>query len=249
MSTYARDYTLRESGGRATRQLPPSEVAPEQRSAHVYPDTRDQAISPNELKELGIASAQAWKAFAAELAAEGDSVKEFARRAGVTQTAMQDDWRHRQVKLATRGRAARLSALRRADFREVKAHFLQLAGLSEQAFALLLRTGPAPDGSPVENGEQADQAVARAFKNIVRHFGTQGSPDPEGRARGFFQSIVRPKERKYACGWRGWSPKQKWDLYYTLKNRLQAIKEKDGVVEPSTRGRNKSQNERRRHES
>lgn len=234
MTTYAKDYRLRTPGEAPVRR------------EHVYPDTREQAISPGELKELGIASAQAWKAYAAELAAEGDSVKEFARRAGVTQGALQEDWRHRQVKLATRGRASRLSTLMRADFREVKAHFLQLAGLSEQAFALLLRTGPAPDGAPVENGEQADKAVAGIFKKIVTKFAGQGTPDAEGRARAFFQSIVKPKERKYACGWRSWSPERKWQLYYTLKNRLQAIMEKDGVVEPSTRGRNKSQREKRR---
>lgn len=250
MSTYAREYTLNPSAGAVRRPAAAATVPRPQDNDSFYPDTRCQPITKNELIELGIASKKAWDKYAADMAAEGETVKEFASRAGVTLKALQDDWRHRQVKIATDGNRARLSDLMRADFRAVKAHFLNLAGLTEKAFALLLRTGKqGATQDVVENAEQADHAITTIFDKIVAHFSTQDQPDPRGRAVAFFRAIAAPKEKKYACGWRSWDPKKKWQLYFTLKNRLQAIMEKDRAVDPSFRGRNKSQNERRRHES
>ena len=55
------------------------------------------------------------------------------------------------------------------------------------------------------------------------HFREQ-SPDgvPEQAAH-FFQTIVGWKERKAACKWTSWETKAKWNLYFTLKNRLAAM--------------------------
>lgn len=244
MSTYARDYTLSAGGGRATRPAAAAaQPATQQRNEDaLYPDTRTQALSAYELRRAGIAANAAWRVYAAQMEAEGETAQAFAKRANVTVTALKDEWRHRQVKLATEGRASGLSSVMRADFRAVFAHFLHLAGLTEKAFELLLKTGKSGGSDDVaENGEQADHAITALYDRIIRHFSTQDAPDPHGRAVAWFRGLVAAKERKYARGWRSWSSKQKWQLYFTMKNRLQAILEKDGVVAPSTRGRNKSQ--------
>lgn len=207
-----------------------------------YPDTREQPLSAPEIRELGIASAKAWECYADQCEAEGQTVQAMAREAKTTMKEMQDYWRHCQVKAATGGRCTGLRGLMRADFRTVRAHFLHLAGMDEAAFALLMRTGQAAghagsEGDPKENIEQCDKAIAGIFEKIVRHFATQpGEGDPRDRAKAYLASTVAWKERKLACTWRGWPAKDRWHLYFTLKNRLAAM---TGTGDPANR--NKSQ--------
>lgn len=255
-----RHYTLRPDGGKATRQTAPVAApvtAPARPSqGTLYPDTRTQALSDCEVKELGMVANTAWRAY---LLSEAEAfqtwrptitaaekikhtVQRLAAEANSTQKEVADYWRHGQVFAATERRCRRLRDLKRSDFRAVKAHFLHLAGMTEQAFALHLRTGRAGSragaaGDVVETVEQADRAIAAQFEALVRHFATQGAPaTARERAAAYLADMVAPKERKAGCGWRSWPAKGKWQIYWTLKNRLGAMQ---GTG--STANRNKSQ--------
>ncbi len=221
MST--RVYVLRTPAAGETRPATPR-----------YPDTRDQLLTAAEIRELGMASAEAWAKYVDECAAEGTPVQAMARAAKITLKTAQDQFRHSHVKQATNGRASGLRQLTRADFRTVRAHFLHLAGMDEAAFALLLRTGDTPKGEPVENVQQSARAVLGIMQKVEAHFAAQGAEAPV-RAAAWFQQIVGWKERKAQLGWKSWDSRAQWNLYFTIKNRLAAM-EGAGKTENRNKG-------------
>lgn len=226
-----RDYTLKPPVDRRSASAPDA-PAPDRPAERAYPDTRHQPLSSPEVKELGIASAAAYKRWVADPANEAERLR---KRTGMNKTAFAAAWRHNEVAEATEGRAEGLRGVNRADYRRVKAHFLAIAGLTEQAFAEMLGTGTVK-GEPVENREQVDRAIATVLAQIARHFRDSGQDDPEGRAKAYLAGTAAAKERAMGCGWRSWPSKARWQLYFTLRNRLHAM---TGVGDPAKR--NKSQ--------
>ncbi len=205
-----------------------------------YPDTREQRLSGCEIKELGMASALAFEKYCEELAAGGDSIQAVARAAGMTMKAAQDEWRHGQVKSATQGRANGLRQMMRADFRNVKGRFLDIAGLTEAAFHTLVRTGET-NGEPVENMEQSARAVLSIMKQVEAFFREQSPDNVKERAAAFFVSLAQWKERKAGKRWTEWESKAQWNLYFTIKNRLADMKRKAGGDVTPAVCRNKKQ--------
>ncbi|RFC49456.1 MAG: hypothetical protein DVB22_002575 [Verrucomicrobia bacterium] len=227
-----RDYIIKQRSDARRSASAPDAPAPEPRPERAYPDTRHQPLSASEVKELGIASAAAFKKWGADPANDADRLR---ARTGLNKTAFAAAWRHNEVTEATEGRAEGLRGVSRADYRRVKAHFLNIAGLTEQAFAEMLGTGTVK-GEPVENGEQVDRAIATVLAQMARHFRESGQDDPEGRAKAYLSGMASAKERAMGCGWRSWPSKSRWQLYFTLRNRLHAM---TGVGDPAKR--NKSQ--------
>jgi hypothetical protein len=237
--SYARDYTLRPPAP-PLRERAASFVSGVPSTAPARPDAplnlatladaphfdaARQPLSADEITCLAIAAKLAW-----------DQIYPADRAAlpGRTAKDRQDQWRHEQVSLATDGRADGLTKAMRADFRAIQAWFLKLAGLTLDAFKVLMRTGRTRSGEAVENGEQAEKWIFGILARVKKHFAAQG-PHAEQRLQAWLQTIVAGKEAKYGRRWPEWTPQQKRTLYFTLKNRFAAMR---GVGSPKRRNKN-----------
>ena len=236
----ARDYKLKSDSGTAF-QAARDERGQDARATVKYPDVREERLSAAEVRALGIASSLAWEKYCEELEREGDSIQALAKSSGLTMKACQDQWRHGQVKSATDGRAEGLTKMVRADFRQVKARFLDMAGMTAEAFELLLRTGDSRNGEPVENMERSARAVQDMMQQVERHFAEQSPEGVKERAAAFFTSLVQWKERKAGKRWAEWESKAQWNLFFTIKNRLADMKLKAGGAGTPAAARNKKQ--------
>lgn len=194
-------------------------------TAH-YPDTTRQPVSREEIQFLAICSAMAFK----KVVAAGN-----VDLPGATKKEREDLWRHEQVTRATEGRASGLRELMRADFRAVFARFLDLAGMTEQAFKVLMRTGKTRGGSQREDIEQCDKWIFGLLGRVKRLFAEQGG-NANARTEAWLHEIVKFKEQRYGKPWTEWETAQRTQLYWTLKNRFNAMTDRG-----ETKNRNKSQ--------
>jgi hypothetical protein len=224
-------YVLKKPSGDGAASPAPS-------TSRVYPDTATQIISAKEVAELGRASSLAFAVHRKEVEAE-EPFLAFARRAAGTVDAYQRQWRHLHVKQATAGRAAGLRQVARADFGDVLGHFLNLAGLTAQAFEAMMRGGKAN-----EDARQSGHSVEELIERLARHFAGQvAQKEPSytpaqcgdaGRARAGAYVAAIEKSRFEGKRWQTLPPWRQCQMHDTLQNRLNAML---GLGKPENRNK------------
>ncbi len=107
------------------------------------------------------------------------------RATGLSKSRLMEDWRHRQVKHITKGRAARVSDLTQRDAGLALATFAGMAGQDVRAFQLHLRTGPAT-GKAGSDGD--DQNAIRQWRHKIATEGP-GYGFNEGWQRGYVRNV------------------------------------------------------------
>lgn len=156
--------------------------------------TASSALNAEERQELGMVAKQAWEACG-------------AKAAGIPA----DEWRHEQVAIATQGKAARVSDLRRGMFRDVLAHFLLIKGDTARAFRTAQRSGQ----------DMADRDLALHKLREACEEGGMAYPDyPAAICDRQFKSTLDELETGRI-----------WFLFYTCTRRARAKKEKASEID------------------
>ncbi len=173
--------------------------------------------SPEVRQRIGMAAQAAFLRMCKE---DPEFLPDMMKGTGATKSKISEDWRHRQVRIMTAGRASRISELTKRDEDEVLAKFADMAGQPVEAFRAYMRAGKATGKAGADGATQA--AVASWLKKCYT----------EGPGYGF--------NRRWMCGFvRRWArspeectPAQLKSLYVTMRSRyLSAQKSAAAAVE------------------
>jgi hypothetical protein len=163
--------------------------------------TASSALNAEERQELGMVAKQAWEACG-------------AKAAGIPA----DEWRHEQVAIATQGKAARVSDLRRGMFRDVLAHFLLIKGDTARAFRTAQRSGQ----------DMADRDLALHKLREACEEGGLAYPD--------YPAAIC--DRQFKCTLDELETGRIWFLFYTCTRRARAKNKNASEIDSETGGRN-----------